>query len=306
MPFDRNIQIVSAPSILGLKPGGVERLPESLLSAGLLVLAGDIPVIKVHPDNASYSDDRDHDTGCLNPSAIRKFSTRLSDEVLAQLEKTKTFTIVLGGDCSILLGIMSALKARGTYGLVFLDAHADFYEPSKSVTGEVADMDLAIITGRGPDILSDIDHRRPYVKDEHVVHIGQRDGEETEKYGSQDIRDSAIKRFDLKTIRNMGMDRVVGEVSHYLEELPIEGFWIHFDTDVLSDEENPAVDYRLPGGLTSDEIGFLLKAMVSTGKSVGMSVTIYNPDLDSNDVVAKRIVHCIIDAVSPLRCSNSL
>jgi len=34
-------------------------------------------------------------------------------------------------------------------------------------------MDLAISTGRGPDILTNIDGLKPYVQDEHVIHIGQ-------------------------------------------------------------------------------------------------------------------------------------
>lgn len=58
-------------------------------------------------------------------------------------------------------------------GLIFLDANADFYEPEKSITGEVADMDLAIVTGRGPELLTNINDQRPYLRDENVIHIGQ-------------------------------------------------------------------------------------------------------------------------------------
>ncbi|CAN5501775.1 hypothetical protein BH23BAC1_BH23BAC1_25200 [soil metagenome] len=65
----------------------------------------------------------------------------------------------MGGDCSIHIGIMSALKEKGNYGLIFLDTHADFYAPEQSITGEVADMDLAIVTGRGPEILNNINNQ---------------------------------------------------------------------------------------------------------------------------------------------------
>lgn len=64
---------------------------------------------------------------------------------------------MLGGDCSILLGNLLALRHRGRYGLFFIDGHADFYQPEASLTGEVADMDLAIASGRGPDVLTNID-----------------------------------------------------------------------------------------------------------------------------------------------------
>jgi len=79
---------------------------------------------------------------------------------------TDRFALVLGGDCSILIGIMQVLKVIGRYGLIFLEAQADFYEPEKSVTGEVADMELAILTGRGSELLTNINNRRPYVEDE--------------------------------------------------------------------------------------------------------------------------------------------
>ena len=79
----------------------------------------------------------------------------------------------------------------------------------------------------------------------------------------------------------------------YVDSLNIEGFWIHFDTDVLSDNENPAVDNRIPGGLIFEEVEFLLKKLLSTGKSLGMSVTIFNPNLDTNGMISKRISNCL-------------
>src|SRR5688500_5517901 len=115
------------------------------------------------------------------------FSNNLAN-TLRKIPTEKKFTLVLGGDCSILIGIMSALKSKGTFGVFFLDAHADFYEPERSITGEAADMDLAIITGRGPDILTNIDNAKPYVCDSHVIHIGQRDIEETRKFHSRQIQ----------------------------------------------------------------------------------------------------------------------
>jgi arginase len=36
MPLMKSIAIIEAPSILGLRPTGVERLPDALVNAGLL------------------------------------------------------------------------------------------------------------------------------------------------------------------------------------------------------------------------------------------------------------------------------
>ncbi len=243
-----DVQIVTAASILGLKPTGVERLPAVLLSQGLKeALNSNNAVIEVPTLNHLYTYERDRQTGVLNASALRTFSDSLKD-TLGQIPIDKKFALVLGGDCSILIGIMSALKSMGTYGLFFLDAHADFYEPEKSITGEAADMDLAIVTGRGPDILTNIDNAKPYVYDENVIHFGQRDMEETRKFSSQEIRSTKIKCFDLARLQQASPLQIADEIQAHVSKIKVDGFWIHFDTDVINDELNPAVDYRLPGG----------------------------------------------------------
>ncbi len=288
-----DIELISAPSILGLKPTGVEDLGESLLASGLAEnLRSSHPVIHVPTLNTLYNNTRDRETNCLNAKPIRDFSLTLG-EAISNTFNRRRFAFVLGGDCSILLGIMSGLKAKGTYGIIFLDAHADFYEPKKSITGEVADMDLAIITGRGPEILININNRQPYVKDENVIHIGQRDGEETKKYGSRDIRETTIKCFNLASIEMKGLNVTITEVLQHINRLAVEGFWIHFDTDVLSDEINPAVDYRLPGGLRFEQVEQLMRSLLSTGRIAGISVTIFNPRLDNDGSISKSITESL-------------
>lgn len=289
----RPVQILAAPSILGLRPSGVEHLPESLIKSGLVDKIGAIEtIVEVGTLNAAYSRERDPETNCLNTTAVRTFSISLMDEVTRQINKP-VFPLVLGGDCSILIGILPALKAKGEFGLVFLDAHADFYQPEASATGELADMDLAIVTGRGPEIVTNINDLKPFVEDVNVFHIGQRDAEETMQYGSQDIANTSINLFDLSVLKAAGVECVIADTIARLDILQLDGFWIHFDTDVISDEENPAVDYRLPDGLSFGEAGHILRRLIQTGKAAGMSVTIFNPSLDKDGRIATKVVDCL-------------
>ena len=285
----QNIQLISAQSILGLKPIGVEELADSLLASGMVeLLKTRNKAITVETLNHKYSHKRDESTNVLNPNAIREFSLTLG-KVVSDTVSKRRFPFVLGGDCSILIGIMPALKAIGDYGLIFMDAHADFYQPDKSITGELADMDLAIVTGRGPEVLTNINNLQPYVKDENVIHIGQRDWEQTKTYGSQDIRETSIKCHSLSEIEKNGMDATAIEVLKWINTSKTEGFWIHFDTDVLSDEVNPAVDYRLPGGLQFGQVELLLSRLLQTERMAGISVTIFNPRLDTTRLISKKI-----------------
>ncbi len=291
------IQIICAPSILGLKPSGVELLPESLLNSGLnKLIDSKNPIIELPAPNHLYSNRRDPETNCLNPLLIRDYSIELG-KAIDTINKDQ-FALVLGGDCSILIGIMQALKGNGKFGLIFLDAHADFYEPEKSITGEVADMDLAIVTGRGPEVLTNINNRKPYVDDELVIHIGQRDWEETKKYRSQDIRETKIKCFSLEEIRTGGINNTVKAILTHIKRMDTDGFWIHFDTDVLSDDINPAVDYRLPGGLELEEVKEVLKSIIQTGMIFGLSVSIFNPELDIDGHSSKSIAHLIVQSLA--------
>jgi Arginase family len=83
--------------------------------------------------------------------------------------------LVLGGDCTILLGILAAVRDQheSRIGLWFLDGHADFYNGSTSPTGEGADMELAIATGDGPAGLVDL-VEPPLVAAREVVLLGHR------------------------------------------------------------------------------------------------------------------------------------
>ena len=296
MAPNTDIQVITAASILGLRPSGVEKLAATLLSTGLCeMLNTPNAVIEIPTLNQFYNSQRDGYLSILNGERLKEFSLSLHGPVKESLQANRCM-LVLGGDCSILIGIMSALKSMGTYGLFFIDAHADFYEPEKSVTGEVADMDLALVTGRGPEILANINQLRPYVKDEHVIHIGQRDLEETKRYGSQDIRSTSIQCFDFHSIQKFGLQNTIDRIEKYTNETKTDGFWIHFDTDVISDDSNPAVDYRLPGGLSFEQCETLLKRLIQMHIIVGMSVTIFNPNLDKDGSIAERLTACISNA----------
>lgn len=182
----REYSVIGAPSVLGLRPTGVEFLPKALRAAGLLEQLDADYAGTVAPSSA-YNYKRDDETRLLNPEAIKAFTLKLAEAVNCELHKNK-FPIVIGGDCSILIGNLLALRRLGRYGLFFIDGHSDFYLPEESPTGEVADMDLAIVSGHGPDILSDLDHLKPLVMEQDIVLFGYRDSAQSAQYGAKILR----------------------------------------------------------------------------------------------------------------------
>ena len=208
------------------------------------------------------------------------------------------FPVVLGGDCSILIGCMLALRRLGQYGLFFIDGHADFYQPEAEPNGEVASMELALVSGRGPDVLADLDGLKPLVQDEDIVAFGYRDTEEQRAHGSQDVRETAIHTFDLAQVRALGSATAAQQALERLQKNQLDGFWIHLDADVLDDGLMPAVDYRLPGGLQWDELSALLRILMASGQAVGITVTIFNPRLDPDGSIVHAFTRSIVAGLS--------
>ncbi|MFF5483121.1 arginase family protein [Streptomyces sp. NPDC012935] len=285
----QELAIIEAPSVLGLRPSGVQELPTALLDAGLP--DGLVAVRSGRVEPPAYDPARDPGTGVLNPQAIAEYSARLADAVAAALDSGR-FPVVLGGDCSILLGNLLALRRRGRHGLLFLDGHTDFYQPSAEPYGEAASMDLALATGRGPRLLTDLEGRGPLVRDEDVVALGFRDADESAQAGMQPLPPE-LHAIDLDAVRAAGAAAAARGAVDRLTAGPSAGFWVHLDVDVLDDAIMPAVDYRLPDGLTWLELESVLRTALGDPRAVGLDVTIFNPRLDPGGTIATRLAECL-------------
>jgi arginase len=288
--------IVEAPSHLGLRAEGVEGLPDALLAWGFAERLGARRACRLP---APAFDPRiDPATRMLNPCGLREYSARLADVVGAVLD-SGDFPIVLGGDCSILLGCALALRRRDRYGLLFLDGHADFYEPDTEPAGEAASMELALVTGRGPELITNLENRRPLVLDEDVVVFAHRDADRAAAEGSRPLPQT-LHAIDLTNVRQRGIERAANDAIAHLERTGgPRGFWMHVDADVLDDSIMAAVDYRLPGGLSSDELSFVLRAASTSPHAVGMEITIFNPTLDPDGATARRLVDALVAGLIP-------
>jgi arginase len=286
--------VIDAPSDLGLRHTGVDGLPHALRAAGLLEglpdvrYAGSVPV-------PAYSPLRDESSGIVNLAGIAAFSARLADRIAFTLDLGR-FPLVLGGDCSIVVGATLSLRRRGRFGLFFVDGHADFYSPEAEVNGEVASMDLAVVTGRGPAVLTDLEQRRPLVREEDVVVLGIRDTEAEVADGAPDVRRTAMHVLDLAEVRRLGAAEAARLGLAALEASEAEGFWIHLDADVLNDDVMPAVDYRMPDGLWPRELTDALAVVLASPLVVGMDVTIYNPAFDDTERSAARALAWAVTA----------
>ena len=180
--------------------------------------------------------------------------------------------------------------------MFFLDGHADFYLQEQSETGGVAGMDLAFATGRGDDLLSDIDGEKPLVRDCNTVAFGFRDMEESARLKMPKLAETEITSYSLPRIREVGIENAVREALRKLQNENLNGFWIHVDADVLDDRLMPAVDSRQPDGLSYEEFVEALKILLASEKAVGMHIGIFDPDMDAGGNIAKDFTAAIVES----------
>lgn len=295
----RPITVFSAPSNLGLKPPaprrvpGVRKAPRVLISNGLLFGLGALDGGRIKPP--PYRSKIDPATGIRNAYAIRQYSLALAEAVEEAL-RAEHFPLVVGGDCSILIGTTLALRRLGRFGLIFLDGHTDYLTPETSATGGAAGMDLAIVTGCGADLLTDIDGLKPYIRDSNVVIFGNRDIDDRDTYPAQEVFESDVSMITLDYAREIGIDLAAALAVELLKQRGVEGFWIHLDVDVIDSELMPAVDSPMPGGMTYDELIGVLRTLFQSGLAVGMQTTIYDPDLDPDGSAARAFVDALVES----------
>jgi arginase len=235
------VYLIEAPSNLGLKeliPGvapAVDRLPAWLRQWGFHDRVAPRAVFSVPPPPYAMAMDP---VGVRNAGAIARYSRQLA-VCLAPVLAQPGFALVLGGDCSIVLGVALGLKHAGTYGLFFLDGHTDYATPDGSATGGAAGMDLALATGRGPAQLTDLDGLGPYVQPRHAWSVGNREADDPDVPA---LRAAGVPYVDLAALRRQGPAACAAAFLADVAAQGLDGFWIHFDVDVLAHELMPAVD----------------------------------------------------------------
>jgi arginase len=306
------VRLILAPSNLGLRPTesggqpGTWRAPQVLMDAGLAraLDAEEIVTLK----RPTYEFEAQSGTRIRNGLSIRAFSLQLSENVRDVLKKHR-FPVVIGGDCSILLGSLHGMRRVGGRGLVHIDGHSDFFHPGNYDTakrlGAAAGMDLALASGRGELLLTDWPEiGKPLASDADIIQVGERNAESStfnNYYG--DIVRTEITQFTIQRVLADGIDAAARRVIAKLEARGLDKVLLHVDLDVLDQSVMPAVDSPGSPGLDYLQLTELVGALCASGRIAGANFTIYDPDRDPHSIYARPLVQCIANGVG--RCAFS-
>ena len=300
----RRIAVLDAPSNLGLRPPtatsvpGCAKAPGALRDNGLLARLGARDAGCITPPRFDPAGWQPGD-GVAQSEEIARYSKRLADRIGAILD-AGDFPLVLGGDCSILLGAGLAMRRQaahldGHVGLIYVDGHSDFrHQGNASYVGAAAGEALALATGRGQANLASIEHRRPYFRDIDVALLGIRTHDEYRL----DLKAAGVVARAVPELRSDGAARSAQWARAHLADCA--GYWVHVDVDVLDPAVMPAVDAPDVGGIAYTELEILLSGLVSAPECLGMQVTVFDPDYDPDGVYAREVTDTLVAGLASL------
>jgi arginase len=236
-------------------------------------------------------------TGFFNERALLSMIDAVHARVGA-VARGGRFPLLYGADCAVLLGAVPALRdAHGAAGLLFIDAHEDATSMESSTTGEAANMEIALLLGlTGSDAPQSLRRHLPALEPDVLVMLGQRDASYRDEIAVSTI--AGRVRVHTADEVHRRLDAIAaGAVDHLSRQS--RAWWLHVDLDVLRGDEfsacGAASDPAMPGGLTWTELTALVSTALQAPSCRGLSVGVYNTDLDPDRHAARRIVRFIAD-----------
>jgi len=271
------LTVLGVPTSAGAFAPGQERAPAALREAGLLTALGergvevrdlgDSPVWRWRPDRARPR--------AQNLDAVAAIARDTAERVEAALGDGPL--LVLGGDCSIELGVLSGHLAQDTsVGLVYLDLHPDLNTPESVVEGTFDWMGMAHalgVEGAAPELVG-IGPRRPLLGDDQVLFLG---------YGPERARPFELDQIVRRGLAAIPVDTVAadpeaaaGRALDFASRF--DRLLVHFDVDVVDFNDAQLSEDAVRGdGLTLDAAMRALRVLASSERLSAVTVTEINP-----------------------------
>jgi arginase len=271
---------------------GEERAPRVLRAAGIAERLGLMDAGDVVPPLRDTR--RDAATGVIAAAQLVEVSRVLRDAVAECMGRGER-PFVLGGDCSLLPGALAGARlTTGPLSLWMIDGHPDALDGETSPTGEAADMDLAVVLGRGHPELTSLAGIVPIVEPKMVTLVGHRPAElDREVAAELALVPPAVEKTTAPELRSRGAGRVAWTTLASSRGMRA---WLHLDLDALDEREFPAVSYPQPQGLGRPELVELLEPLVASPDLIGMSLADLDADHARAPDYAARVVEMLAEA----------
>jgi arginase len=163
-------------------------------------------------------------------------------------------------------------------GVVWLDAHSDFSEPTTTTSGYMDSMGLSVLTGSAwQGMLATVPGARP-LPETTIVLAGARAFDPSEAARLKQSRITHLAPAELRS-----PEKLIDTVGRLSPE--ITGLYVHIDLDVLDRAVAGVNVFSEPGGLDGDQLDGLIAALMKTFPVRAVTLSAYDPAYDAGDRV---------------------
>lgn len=292
----KSIGVIGIPYNVGWKGEGIDEGPAALRKARLVGQLGQIAkaVVDLGDVKADLPPRDDTNPRLLNPHQVVAVCRAVAPRVRNACEQGY-FPLILGSEDSVIMGIVEGLQQalREPVGLIYLDAHGDFNIPETTPSGLIGGMDVAILAGRGPDLLTNIFGHKPQLREDQITIFGARDLDPRER---EMLNASKVHLYTMDKVRELGAERAMKEATEKLLRIS-ERIYVHIDIDVLDPNEIGALHMPVPDGLGLTECANALRVVHETGRLCGLAVMVFNARKDPNGTEATKLNRLIVNSL---------
>jgi len=292
----KKIALIGAPSSAAAFLPGSEKAPAALRAAGLVerLASAGFEVID-HGDCAPrlFADDDEH-RRARNVTEIVSGLTDLKARAEIAV-KSGALVLVLGGDCAQTIGLLTAGRRYYKHlNLLWMDRDADLNTPATTPSGRIDGMVVACIIGKGAPELVRFWGEPPLVREPDLYLFGI---ERLDPPEQEFLAKSPMRHILAADVQRKSASLAAKEVLTHLHADSRE-FFVHLDTDIISNAEFPAVNVPAEGGLPFAAVRDALTEAVRSTHLVGLTITQYNPDKDTDGSAAKKLVDLLVESLS--------
>lgn len=291
--------LIGVPSSAGAHGPGQEKAPSALRQAGLVGALreaglevedlGDLPVVRFAPDGANRTRQ--------SQSRVVTVARQVADTIATAVER-ELIPIVLGGDCTITLGVVAGLmRHQPDLGLIYFDGDADLTTPATTRSGIFDSMGVAHLVGLGDPDLAHIGPRFPLLPQDRIALFGFHPYE-VEPEESRVLEASAMMRYPVTSMNDRPVDLAAEARSRLEERVPAMA--VHFDVDVMDSAEIPLADWPHYDALSFGDAMKCLSVFVGSPKLAALVITEINPDHDPDGLLMRQFIDAFADALRPV------
>ncbi len=274
--------------------------PDVLREAGLLA-----HIARVRPDTTWDETLRCDGPGHSPLQAVAELCPRLAEKTFAAVSEG-ALPLVLSGDHSCAVGawagVSRALRSRGDFGLVWVDAHLDSHTPATSHTGAIHGMPLAALLGHGEPALTACGGEGAKLLPRNLCIVGARSYEKEELHFLNAL---GVRLYFMEEVERRGIDAVMRDALE-LVRAETAGFGISIDLDAIDPLEAPGVGTPAARGMGAAGLAAALRGIGDLPDLAGMEISEYNPARDRGARTA-ALVFELVDGLlgAPLVANES-